>query len=641
MGTKTKWKKQMCIALILILVGSLLAVAFQTNFGKVTVKDIYVLTDDQQYMHALAFIPKEASAENKVPCVITSHGWLNSGEVQDAASIELSRRGIMVIAMDAYSHGLSSNVINETRSESATQYAMGMIDLVEYVHSSVINYVDTDRVGVMGHSMGGNNSWMTIRYFGRLYNEAIEQAKAPDSDGGVDITEAEQAYADSQLLVSAALPTGSKPSVDDDGRWEEIYCNTGCLYGALEEGGYSASTGNGRIVGDAVEGLRMINSVMPEGQEVTSVEEGRFYGDKDNGTLRVIYQPKTTHPLIHFDPASTADVITFFTYAFDIDTALAPSNQLFMLKEICNLIALIGLFMMLWPLLEMLLTTEFFKELKAAGEIPMLPALTEKSKKKFILGIVLGGAVSFATACLTIPTYRAIFADCVAGKPGVLFNASTMNCVMVWTLFNAIWGFFWFFYNYKKDEAAGVRNAEMTGWKINKKEILKSLALSAAILGFFYAIVWFCKWMFNTDFRFWTPAVKTFQAGKLIEFFAYWPVFLAFYLANSLSINGAMRVKGMSEKKNLIICGLSNIIGCGLMWAIQYGALITRGTVVWQKEWIDVLVIAFCVWQLFLAPFILRKFFKSTGKNWVGAMVVSAVYVFMGIMHTCITSTLF
>lgn len=639
---KTKWKKQMCIALILILIGSLAAMALQTDFGKVTVKDINVLTDDQQYMHALAFIPKEASKDNKVPCVITSHGWLNSGEVQDAASIELSRRGIMVIAMDAYSHGLSSNVINETRSESASQYAMGMIDLVEYVHSSVINYVDTDRVGVMGHSMGGNNSWMTIRYFGRLYNEAIEQAKAPDSEEGETITEAEQAYADSKLLVSAALPTGSKPPVQDDGRWEEIYCNTGCLYGALEEGGYGASTGNGRIVGDAVEGLTMINSVMPEGQEVSFVEEGKFYGDKDNGTLRVIYQPKITHPLIHFDPNSTADVISFFTYAFDIDTDLGPNNQTFLLKEICNGIALVGLFMLLWPLLEMLLTTPAFAELKATGEAPLLPALDSSAKKrKFWIGIALGGAVSFATACLTIPTYRAIFADCVAGKPGVFFNASTMNCVMTWTAFNAIWGFFWFWFNFKKDKAAGVRTDEMIGWKITWKEFWKSLGLAATILGLIFAIVWFCKWAFNTDFRFWTPAVKTFQVGKLLEYFMYWPVFFAFYLANSLSVNGAMRVEGMNEKKNLLIAGFANIIGCGLMWAIQYGALIFRGTVVWQKEWIDVLVIAFCVWQLFLAPFILRKFFKSTGKNWVGAMVVSSIYVFMGIMHTCITSTLF
>ena len=87
-------KRILCIALILILIGSIGAAVLQTDFGKVTIKDVYIPTGDQQYMHALAFIPKQASEDNKLPCVITSHGWLNSAEVQDAASIELSRRGI-------------------------------------------------------------------------------------------------------------------------------------------------------------------------------------------------------------------------------------------------------------------------------------------------------------------------------------------------------------------------------------------------------------------------------------------------------------------------------------------------------------------------------------------------------------------
>lgn len=637
---KPKWVKQMCIALVLILIGSLGALALQTDFGKIEVKDLNIVTRDQQYMHALAFIPKTASADNKVPVVVTSHGWLNSGEVQDAASIELARRGVMVIAMDAYSHGLSSNVITEKRSDSSVKDGMGMVDLVEYAASGILNFVDTERIGVMGHSMGGTNSNNTVLYYGRQVVAALEAAKAPDSDGGEEITPEEEAYAYSLNKVHSALPTGHKPTYQD-GRWDYVFCNYGILYGALEEGGYSATTGNGRIIGDALEGLEAINSVMPEGQEITSVEEGKFYGDASNGTLRVIYQPKTTHPLIHFDPASTVDEIEFFTECFGLETDLAPTNHLFLLKECMNLVAMIGLFMMLWPLLEMFLATPAFADLKAAGPAPMLPALTPASKKKFWLGIILGGAVSFATACLTIPVYRAIFADTVAGIPGVFFNASTMNCVMTWTAFNAIWGFVWFFYNYKKDKAAGTRNEEMIGWKITWKQFWKSLAISAAIIGMFYAIVWFCKWAFNTDFRFWTPAVKTFQVGKLLEFFQYWPIFFLFYLANSLSVNGAMRVEGMNEKLNLLICGIANIIGCTLMWAIQYGSLIFTGVVVWQKQWIDVLVIAFCVWQLFLAPFILRKFFKSTGKNWIGAMVVSAVYVFMGIMHTCITSSIF
>ena len=78
---KKRNKKLMCIALALILIGSIAACLLQTDFGSVKVKDIYILTEDKQELHALAFIPKEASAENKVPVVVTSHGWLNSAEL--------------------------------------------------------------------------------------------------------------------------------------------------------------------------------------------------------------------------------------------------------------------------------------------------------------------------------------------------------------------------------------------------------------------------------------------------------------------------------------------------------------------------------------------------------------------------------
>ena len=72
--------------------------------------------------------------------------------MQDAASIELSRRGIAVIAVDAYGHGLSSSLDVGIDSDSAN-YGQGMVALVEYAASGIMNYVDTDRIGVMGHSM--------------------------------------------------------------------------------------------------------------------------------------------------------------------------------------------------------------------------------------------------------------------------------------------------------------------------------------------------------------------------------------------------------------------------------------------------------------------------------------------------------
>ncbi|MEG1908553.1 MAG: hypothetical protein RR147_03050 [Oscillospiraceae bacterium] len=635
MKNRPKSVRVLCIALILILIGSIGAMLLQTNGYSVKVQDITLVTESQQTLHALAFIPKTATADNKVPVVITSHGWLNSAEVQDAASIELARRGIMVIAMDAYNHGLSSSVLDD-QITSSDETGQGMYALVEYAASGIMDFVDTDRIGVMGHSMGGRAAKNTAIHFSNLYNEAIAAAEAADSDGGAEITAAEQAYADSQMKICAALPTGQSPGSLAD--WSAIRCNMGFLYGLLEEGGYGSSTGTANLIGSSTEALSMVNSVDPS---VTSVEEGKFYGNKDDGTLRVLYQPNVTHPLIHFNPASTSDVIEFFTYCFDVETTLGTGNQIFLIKECFNLVAMIGLFMLLVPLCSLLLRIPAFADLKGV-EGPKVPALDGKRKKVFWIGWILGGVASFVTAVIATVAVPSL-GSTVHGFSMLnwtFFASPTMNTVAVWTLLSAIWSYIWFFINYKKDKAAGIRGEETIGLKITGKQFWKSVALAATIIGLVYIVVWFCKWAFNTDFRFWTPAVKTFDVAHLFYFIQYLPIFFAFYLVNSLMVNGACRFEGMNEKKNLFILAIGNILGLTLLWALQYGKLLITGTVIWGAGWINVLVIAFCVWQLFLAPYFLRAFYKLTGKNWVGALVVSGMYVLCGIMNTAVHSTI-
>ena len=137
-------KKIFGIALVLILAGNILACMIQTNFGRVTVKDIYLPTENQNYLHALAFIPKSADSENKAPVIITTHGYLNSAEVQDAACIELSRRGFVVIALDNYNHGLSG-CVNEMMTADAVLTGGGIRAMVEYCASGIMDYIDINR----------------------------------------------------------------------------------------------------------------------------------------------------------------------------------------------------------------------------------------------------------------------------------------------------------------------------------------------------------------------------------------------------------------------------------------------------------------------------------------------------------------
>ena len=110
MSTTKKYKRVLCIALALMLISCIVTMLVQTNFGKVTVKELTWETENGYAMSGLLFVPDGASAENKLPAIVTSHGMYNNRGMQDANFVELARRGYVVLAQDMPSHGESDNV---------------------------------------------------------------------------------------------------------------------------------------------------------------------------------------------------------------------------------------------------------------------------------------------------------------------------------------------------------------------------------------------------------------------------------------------------------------------------------------------------------------------------------------------------
>lgn len=225
--------------------------------------NISIVTDHQQQLNATLYIPQNASAENKVPLVITSSGWEDAGESWSYVATELSRRGIAVANMEPYSHGTSGMFYQKGEMALYTNMysdGMGMVALTDYLTSGILDFIDTDKVGVTGLSMGGICTWTTVQHYGHMYNAAIEQAQSPDSDGGESITEDELLAAQSLLKVTAALPCGSPPTANNGYDPSALHVNVGCLMGSIEECGDLVSTKTSRIVGDAIEGIEFINS---------------------------------------------------------------------------------------------------------------------------------------------------------------------------------------------------------------------------------------------------------------------------------------------------------------------------------------------------------------------------------------------
>ena len=103
------------VALVLVIVGSIAAQAFNTGLYNTSVKRISFETE-RGVLSGLLYMPKDASESNPRPAVIVTHGYLNSAEMQDANAIELSRRGYVVLALDMYDHGHSAGNEKNTGS---------------------------------------------------------------------------------------------------------------------------------------------------------------------------------------------------------------------------------------------------------------------------------------------------------------------------------------------------------------------------------------------------------------------------------------------------------------------------------------------------------------------------------------------
>ena len=621
-----------CICLILLLISCLLASALQTSFGKVVITKFSIPTDNGQYVTGLLFRPKEASSEHQVPVVITSHGYLNNNQMQDSTAIELSRRGIAVFAMDAYYHGDSSSS-QYSYNDSSTQEGMGMIPLVEYVYSC-LDWVDTSRIGITGHSMGGGITWNVARYYGRQVLAALEAAKDPASDGGAEITPEEQAAADALNKVAAAFPV-SQIRASTEQAMSEIVCNFGANFGFYDEGAYRCANGDGDLH-DAPEALILVNSVLPEGEKLTDeIEIGKLYGDASNGTLRVVYNPHEIHPWQHFSKASAGHIVEFFTTAFGIENPIPTSNQTWKLKEYANLLGLIALFVIIVPMADLLMRVPCFASLRAEKEPALLPAPKGKKGKAIFWGSWVFSWVVSWLSFMTVGKLDERWMPVVAARGNATwFPQTTTNFIMIWAVFNGLVGLLLFVLTYVLYGKKNGITPDMWGIKTTAKELIKTLLLAICVFTGVYLIVGAADYFFTTDFRIWTLDFRHFTADKLKVALMYWPLFFIFYGANSIMVNSSSRVGGMSEKWNIFLCALGNSLGCIIINLIQYTSVFSTGIPHWQADWLRPLVLLPMITQLFVAAYISRALFKKTGKVWLGAFVNTLIIVMMGVANT-------
>ncbi len=137
-----------CVAILLACAA--LIWGFQTDWGKVKIKRLNLTSQDGTTVSTLIYIPENATDETPAPLVVIYHGRSNHAHSNDTWSMELARRGYVVLSPDLQGGGESDPSID--RSIQAKTVA-------EYANS--LSYVEKDAINLVGYSAGTNTVLQT------------------------------------------------------------------------------------------------------------------------------------------------------------------------------------------------------------------------------------------------------------------------------------------------------------------------------------------------------------------------------------------------------------------------------------------------------------------------------------------------
>jgi hypothetical protein len=432
-------------ALVLIVLGSFLAGLFHTSFYGVKIQRIQFPTE-RGTLTGLLYMPKGAGPADPRPVIITTHGYLNSKEMQDAPAVEMSRRGYIVLALDMYDHGDSRwTQPIPPGGHFGTFWIYSQFDAAKYIYDQPFTKKDAAGnayVAVSGHSMGGFSSFIAM-YMDEM--AALQNGYRMIYSGisvGSDFSFS-QAVA-SQEQFQAAF--GSRTVGMIAAHYDEFFFNKSEAEKTAEE---KAITGT--VVYKDFPATNSGKAFLGLDPSDPAGEAGRFY-TVDSGPVtvndlevrpsqqgrRIIYTPSEIHPWNHFSRETTANLIEFYTTAFAGVTSpgqtkadLSPHNQIWWLKELFNFVALIGFLLLIPALVQLLLTLPFFKG--AVAPVPEAISLGQSQGAR-----VLAWVITFVVAWLPAIFFPQLFAKNAAGMRPLVWGAVIVGALsIIWLLYKA------------------------------------------------------------------------------------------------------------------------------------------------------------------------------------------------------------
>ena len=647
------------VCILVIFLSSFIASAIQSNGWSIEVTDLrdaenegtaISLTGEEteingKVVSGILFKPKDATADNPLPAVVLTHGYLNNREMQLQNAIELARRGFVVLTVDREGHGNYEN----SGEQSAVMATSGLYDSVKYLYN--MDYVDKDKIGISGHSMGGMTTALTLLQDMQLglVSAGLIQAWSSFMGAGADVDVGMLKAQDDEFFFTT--------NEGEDGTISREYLSTRAA---------KTFIGNTELEGDVVSGAIYVN-----GQAVETTG-----GQETEGAFRVVYEISGVHPQNHCSVEGANAVVNFFYNAFGTPNGyeyISEGNQVWWVKEAFSLIGMIGFFALIFPLVSLLLTTPVFRSLRVAKqqvveETVVVTDETGAEQTMVCQKLVWDGAniplqpkplkgvqknISYWLAAIGIMLFSGFSIHSICTEYGSkwfpntqLYPQDTTNWVAMWAVCSALFSlavilFFWLantvvnkirygdnYLEYQENPFAAGKIATGLGG------LLKTFVLALLVLGILMAVLYTNWAIWTVDFRIWTLAVKVFDMGVLLPTIVRYGVFFGIFFIVSALFNETYRASNIPEWASTLINVFFNFFGVLLVIAIQYGEFTSTG-VMWQPDMnLGYIVLFPMVPILAIATVISRRMTAKTGNMWLGAFINTLLFTLITCSNT-------
>ncbi len=495
-----KYAAIILIVFVLIVVGAeVFAHAVMTNWFTVEVSNIWFENKNGLMVRGKLYRPLEATAENPAPGVVYLHGYQNNRETSDPYGIELSRRGFVVIVLDALGRGNSDNQFSADDPNFDPTYGGD----TAFAYLRALPFVDPARCGLGGHSLGGDMS-----YTAALLNPDVQA-----------LVFSGFAYRED------ATPQNPKNMLMIFGKYDE--------YRQRMTGTRNFET----------EWMKSPQTLAAFGIANAMLET--TYGNFADGTARRVHMTNTTHVAECFDEGAIAEAVAWFSQALNPDAAISipATSQIWRHKENASLVALFfGIFSVI-PLAILLLGVKPFSSLAAA------PSTTYACDKKTFRHVFL---INAGLIMLYLAMVMVIFGLHVYLVPidGV-FPMMMVNGVVFWLLAVNILGFFIFKRWLKKRQQTdnnvnyqelGISEAK-NKIKFNGQKLWRALLLAVVLFGFAYALQAILEAFLLIDYRYIYPYASDLTPYRLLMLLLYFPLFLIGFVQINIMLQGQLRPK--------------------------------------------------------------------------------------------------